>query len=236
MEGVIEALSVSKSYGKIKAVRNASIKVDKKEIFGLVGPNGAGKTTLVKMLTGQVKQDSGSIKVLGVDVSKNPVNARSMVGIIPEQETPPSFLNSEEYLRFCAQVRKITGVNDKIRYWLEFLEFKDEKNKLSKDLSRGTRQKLMISQAFFFDPKLVFIDEPLVNLDPFVQSKVKKFLKDYVKKGGSVFMCTHSMSLAQEVCDRVAFIKEGSVLLVENVNKLVKKHGSLENAFMRIMK
>ena len=236
MGEIIELTNVSKTYGKIKAIKNASLTVKKGEIFGLVGPNGAGKTTIVKMLTGQTKPDKGEINVLEKNVVKNPVNAREKMGIIPEQETPPSFLNSEEYLQFCAQTRKLTGQTDNIREWFEFLEFKNEKNKLSKDLSRGTRQKLMISQAFFFKPKIVFIDEPLVNLDPLIQRKFKKYLREYVKKGGTVFLCTHVLSMAEEICDTVGFINEGNVIRIENVKKLLKKYKNLESAFMRIIK
>ena len=236
MKGVISVEGLGKSYGKVKAVRNASFQVSKGELFGLVGPNGAGKSTIVKLLTGQVKPDKGMINVLGVNVVKNPVKVREKVGIIPEQEIPPSFLNSEEYLQFAAQVRGLKGFTDDIREWLEFLDFKGEKNKLSKDLSRGTRQKLMISQAFFFKPELVFIDEPLVNLDPLIQRKVKNFLRKYVKEKGTVFLCTHVLSMAEEVCDRVGFIKGGEVVRVESVKKLLKRYGTLEDAFVKIIK
>ncbi|MBR9679397.1 MAG: ABC transporter ATP-binding protein [Nanoarchaeota archaeon] len=233
---IIELTNISKSYGKTKAIKNASLTVNKGEIFGLVGPNGAGKTTLVKILTGQTKPDKGEVTVLKNNIVKHPVKAREKIGIIPEQETPPSFLNSEEYLQFCAQTRKLTNQTDNIREWLEFLEFKNEKNKLSKDLSRGTRQKLMISQAFFFKPEIVFIDEPLVNLDPLIQRKFKKYLRKYVKKGGTVFLCTHVLSMAEEVCDTVGFINEGNVIKTENVKKLLKQYKNLESAFMRIIK
>ena len=236
MKTVIEAREVSKSYGKIRAVKKVSLQVRKGEVFGLIGPNGAGKTTIVKILTGQTRPDKGSVNVLGVDVLKNPVKARERVGIIPEHEIPPSFLNCEEYLQFAAQIRGLKGLTNNIREWLEFLKFKNEKNKLSKDLSRGTRQKLMISQAFFFEPELVFIDEPLVNLDPLIQRKFKKFLRKYVKKGGTVFLCTHVLSMAEEVCDTVGFINEGEIIKTASVKDLLEKYDDLENAFVRIIK
>ena len=141
MEVVLEAKNLTKKYGDVIAVDNVSLTVEKGALFGLLGPNGSGKTTMIKMLTGQTRPTSGSTTVLGIDVISDPVGVRGRVGIIPEQETPPSFLTSLEYLEFVAAVRKIPDIKTKAEWWFDFLDFADKKNVLCKDLSRGTRQK-----------------------------------------------------------------------------------------------
>lgn len=233
---VIELRDVSKKFGDFKAVNNISLNIKRGELFGLLGPNGSGKTTTVKLLTGQLKASKGEIKVLGVNVLKNPVKVRELVGIIPEQETPPSFLTSEEYLKFVASIRGLKNSNKKINHWFKFLEFRNEKKVLCKDLSRGTRQKLMFAQAFLHEPKVAFIDEPLINLDPVMQFKVKKFLKDYVKKGNTVFLCTHVLEIAEAICTRVSILRNGEVLYTGEVKDIKKKKLSLEEFFLKKVK
>jgi len=235
MGAVIDVSNLTKTYGSLKAVNNVSLSVEQGEIFGLIGPNGAGKSTMIRLLTGQSAPDHGSIRVLDTNVIEKPVSSRKQVGVIPEQEVPPSFLTSEEYLRFVSEIRHVKDAEKKMKHWFEFLSFDSQKHKLSKDLSRGTRQKLMMSQAFFFEPKLAFIDEPLVNLDPLIQKKVKTFFKDYTKQGNTIFLCTHVLSIAQELCDRVAFMHNGHIVKTERVKTLITNYGTLEHAFERIL-
>ena len=148
MTVVIKTQDLSKTYGDVKAVDHVNISIEEGALFGLLGPNGSGKTTMIKMLTGQTRPTGGTAMVLGIDVTKDPVEVRERVGIIPEQETPPSFLSAMEYLHFVAAVRKIPDIETKADWWFDFLDFADKKNVLCKDLSRGTRQKLMFTQAF----------------------------------------------------------------------------------------
>ncbi len=175
MTSVIEARDVSKTYGDVHAVDHVNLQVEEGELFGLLGPNGSGKTTMIKMLTGQTRPSGGQATVLGVDVIRDPVGVRRLVGIIPEQETPPSFLTAKEYLEFVSAVRKIPDSEARADWWFEFLDFADKKNVLCKDLSRGTRQKLMFAQAFIHEPALALIDEPLINFDPIMQELVKDY-------------------------------------------------------------
>lgn len=231
---LIEVKGLTKSYGKLKAVSGLSLEIGEGELFGLLGPNGSGKTTTVKVLTGQLKPDSGTIRILGTDVVSQPVRARELVGIIPEQETPPSFLTAEEYLHFVAGIRGIKNPDAAIKHWLDFMDFKREKDVLCKELSRGTRQKLMFAQAFLHHPKVAFIDEPMINLDPIIQRKVKDFLKEYVKEGNSVFFCTHVLEIAQEICTRVGIIDHGK-LIHQGSMKEIKKKSSLEDFFLKLV-
>ena len=232
---VIEARGLSRSYGALKAVRNLSLSINEGELFGLLGPNGSGKTTTVRAMTGQIRPDSGKVTVLGIDVLRDPIGARRVVGIIPEQETPPSFLTAEEYLHFVCGIRKLGNVKRRCDRWFSFLNFADEKEVLCKDLSRGTRQKLMFSQAFLHEPGVAFIDEPLINLDPVIQRKVKDFLKDFVKKGGTVFLCTHVLEIAEEICTRVGIIDRGKLIYEGSISDVKKKRKSLESFFLKLV-
>ncbi|MBN2142877.1 ABC transporter ATP-binding protein [Candidatus Woesearchaeota archaeon] len=203
---------LKKSFGSVKAVDGVSLEVKPKELFGVLGPNGSGKTTIIKCLTGQLKPDAGSVSIAELDVLKHPVKARELIGVIPEQETPPSFLTAEEYLYFVARIRKLKDPAKAIDHWVEFLDFSDQRKVLCKDLSRGTRQKLMFAQAFLHGPKIAFIDEPLVNLDPIIQKRMKEFLKKYVKGGRSIFLSTHSLDIAKELCTRLCVLNKGRVV------------------------
>ena len=218
---VVEIKNISKDFGKFRALDDISFKVKKGSLFGLLGPNGSGKSTLIKIMTGQIKSTSGNAKILSIDPLKNPIKIRELCGIIPEQETPPSFLTAEEYLYFVCDIRKCS-TND-ISWWLNFLDFDHEKNKLCKDLSRGTRQKLMFAQAFLHNPKLAFIDEPLINLDPIIQNKIKQFLIDKTKNGVTIFLSTHVLEIAEEICTDIAIISKGKIKYSGKVKKNLNK-------------
>ncbi len=209
---MIEAENLTKDYGNVVAVNSVSLSVEEGELFGLLGPNGSGKTTMIRMLTGQVRPTSGSARVMGIDVTKDPIGVRRLVGIIPEQETPPSFLTAEEYLHFVARIRNLDSIEERCDHWFDLLEFGDKRDVLCKDLSRGTRQKLMFAQAFLHEPPLALIDEPLINLDPIMQRTVKDFLQRYVRNGGTIFFSTHILEIAEEICDRVGIIHNGRLL------------------------
>lgn len=232
---MIEVKGLSKSFGNIKAVDNVDLSVKKGELFGLLGPNGSGKTTMIKMLTGQIKPDSGSLRVHGVDVLEAPLRVRELVGVIPEQETPPSFLTAEEYLHFVAKIRKLEGYEEACERWFEFFDFGDQKNVLCKDLSRGTRQKLMFAQAFLHEPELAIIDEPLINLDPVMQRKVKDFLRGYVKNGGTIFISTHILEIATEICSSIGIIYKGKLVHSGRMDDPELEDRGLEDFFLELV-
>jgi ABC-2 type transport system ATP-binding protein len=236
MTRVIEALDLSKTYGDVHAVDHVNLLVEEGALFGLLGPNGSGKTTMIKMLTGQTRPTGGSATVLGVDVIKDPVGVRGRVGIIPEQETPPSFLTAMEYLEFVAAVRKIPGIETKADWWFDFLDFADKKNVLCKDLSRGTRQKLMFTQAFIHEPALALIDEPLINFDPIMQDLVKDYLAGYVKKGRTIFISTHILEVAEEICSGFAILHKGTLLHTGPVAELTARDEHLPSFFLSLVR
>jgi ABC-2 type transport system ATP-binding protein len=228
--------NVTKEFGDVKAIDSISLQIPKKTLFGLLGPNGSGKTTMIKMLTGQLKPTKGSITVLETNVLQHPIQIRQHIGIIPEQESPPSFLTSQEYLEFVCKIRAIPHYENKIEYWFTLLDFADQKNSLCKDLSRGTRQKLMVAQAFLHEPALAFIDEPLINLDPIIQRTVKDYLVDYVQKGNTIFFSTHVLEIAEEICTHIGVIDQGRILYTGEVKSLKERKQHLDDFFLKLVK
>lgn len=235
MTPVIKTTELTKTYGELRAVDSISLCVEKGSLFGLLGPNGSGKTTMIKMLTGQIKPASGSCEVLGKDPVTDGISVRAAVGIIPEQETPPSFLTSSEYLSFVAKIRKISGAEDKADWWFDYLDFADKKDVLCKDLSRGTRQKLMFAQAFLHNRPVALIDEPLINLDPVMQRKVKNFLKDYVEGGNTIFLSTHILEIAEDICSDFAILHKGKLLYTGKTASLKEGGTHLDDFFMELV-
>lgn len=229
---VIEVKDMSKTYDHFK-LDHFSLKLGKGKLFGILGPNGSGKSTIVKILTGQLKPDEGEISILGENVISNALHVKELIGIIPEQETPPSFLSVREYLEFICKVRRIDA--SLIDEYLTLLDFEEDKDSLIKNLSRGTKQKVLFTQAFIHKPQVVFIDEPLINLDPIIQKKIKKFLVEYVKKGNTVILSTHILSIAEEICTDVCILKYGKNLYQGSVKDIVKKNKNLENYFIELI-
>jgi ABC-2 type transport system ATP-binding protein len=236
MAVVLEAKNLTKRYGDVIAVDNVSLAVEKGALFGLLGPNGSGKTTMIKMLTGQTRPTGGSATVLGLDVVQDPIGVRERVGIIPEQETPPSFLTATEYLDFVGEVRKIQDVQEKADWWFDFLEFGEKRDVLCKDLSRGTRQKLMFTQAFLHQPALALIDEPLINFDPIMQRKVKDYLADYARRGNTIFISTHILGIAEEICSGFAILHKGKLLHTGTVADLAAQQQHLDDFFLALVR
>jgi ABC-2 type transport system ATP-binding protein len=196
-------------YDDVLALDDLTLSVERGAAFGFLGPNGSGKTTTIDVLTGQRTPTAGSARVLDIDPVADPVGVREQVGIVPEGEHPPSFMTPREYFQFVADVRDVDGVEDRIEEWADRLLFADTLDTLTTDLSKGQRQKVMLTQAFLHEPDLVFIDEPLVNLDPLIQERVKDFFREYHGAGNTLFLSTHFIEVAADVCDRVAVIADG---------------------------
>lgn len=218
---LIRAEQVEKSFGDVEALKGVDLEVGEGEIIGFLGPNGAGKSTMVNILTGQLQRDSGEVEVLGLDPQDEPVELKKKVGILPEREDPPSFLTGDEYLEMISDIREKEVERD---LWVKRLGLEGKMGSLTRNLSKGERQKLMVLQAMFHEPELVFVDEPLINLDPIVQEEVKDIFRQHRDDGNTLFLCTHVISLAEELCDRVVFLKEGEVIdVVEEVENLKQR-------------
>jgi ABC-2 type transport system ATP-binding protein len=227
----VETDELTKRYGDLTALDGLTLEVEKGELFGLLGPNGAGKSSTIEILTGQTKPTSGTARVMGVDPVENPVEARSRMGVLPEREDPPSFLTPREYFDFVGDVRGVE-LDGSIDDWASRLGFDDKLDSVSMDLSRGQKQKVMFAQAFVHEPELVFIDEPLTNLDPVVQERVKEFIVEYNEKGNTVFLSTHDITVAEEICTRVGIIQEGRLVAERDVDEVKSEGSSLIDEFL----
>ncbi len=208
----VETTNLTKTYGEVAALNGLDLTVEHGELYALLGPNGSGKTTTIEILTGQRTPTEGDASVLGVDPVEEPIEVRRSIGILPEREDPPSFLTPREYLEFVGEVRDIDPVGERIDRWASRLEFQGVLDTLSTDLSEGERQRVMLAQVFIHEPELVFIDEPLVNLDPLMQAQVRDQLREYCEAGNTLFLSTHFMEVAEELCTRVGIIAEGELV------------------------
>ncbi len=210
----IELTDVAKRFGPVTALDGLTLDVEADELFGVLGPNGAGKTTMMEVLTGQIVPDAGRVRLLGLDPTTEPIAVRQRIGILPERESPPSFLTPREYFDFIGAVRGLTeaAVDDARAEWADRLDFEAQLDTLSTDLSRGQQQKVMLAGAFVHDPEAVLIDEPLTNLDPLVQERVKELLRDRHAAGTTVVLSTHNVEVAAELCSTVAVVHQGRVL------------------------
>jgi ABC-2 type transport system ATP-binding protein len=230
---VLEAKDIVKEFGGLKALDRVTISVEKGDFFGFFGPNGAGKSTLIRILTGQLEPTSGSIDVLGVDVIKEPLRVKELIGIVPEVESPPSYLTGYEYLYFVGKVRKLNDLEDRIEKWLSFFDLESKKGTICKDMSKGMRQKIMLASAFIHEPSLLFLDEPFINLDPIYQRILRDYLQEFVAKGGTVFMASHILEISERLCNRLAIVNLGRVVAQGDLDKLLKDGDNLERLFMR---
>jgi len=231
---VIQCSNLSKKYDEVEALKKIDLEVNEGEFFGLLGPNGAGKTTLLKILTCQLKPSEGKAQVFGLETSKEFVSIKPKISIVPEQESPPSFLTPREVLELVTNIRKI-GTNN-IDYWLEFFELEEMEGRVCRNLSRGQKQKVMLASAFISETKLMFLDEPFINLDPLVQTKVREWLKQYVAEGGTVFINTHLLENAERLCNRAAIIHQGKIQSLITLEDLRKQNLTLEELVHEIVK
>lgn len=230
---VIEGRDIVREYGSMKALDRVSLTVEEGDFYGFFGPNGAGKTTLIRILTGQLEPTSGTAKVLGVDVVKEPLRAKELIGIVPEVESPPTYLTAYEYLYFVGKVRKVDKLEERIGHWLDFFDLEEKKGTICKDMSKGMRQKLMLASAFLHEPKLLFLDEPFINLDPIYQRTLRDYLEEFVTKGGTVFMASHILEISERLCNKLSIVNLGKVVAQGRIEDLLKDGENLERLFLR---
>jgi ABC-2 type transport system ATP-binding protein len=240
---MIDIGSVSKTYAKakVKALENINLNVRDGEIFGFLGPNGAGKTTTIKLITGILKPDSGSIKVNGIDIVKTPVEAKKNIGFVPDNPEIFNRLTGIEYLNFIADVYEVSGNErfDRINELGETFEIKDALPSSISSYSHGMRQKLVLIGALLHNPAVWVLDEPMVGLDPKAAFALKEMMRKHADKGNTVFFSTHIMEVAEKVCDRIGIIKKGQIVFTGTLDELRElrkdKDESLENLFLELI-
>ena len=235
-DALVETKDLGKRFGDFVALHPLDVVVHAGEFFGVFGPNGAGKSTFIKLLTGQLSPSLGSATVLGTNVADDPQKIKANVGIVPESESPPSYLTSAEYLEFVCRIRGIPDIESKVDYWLDWFGIEEKRESLCKDLSKGQRQKVMLAGAFIHEPRLLFLDEPFVNLDPIYQRKCRELLMEHIEQGGTIFLCSHILEVAERMCTRVAVIDQGRVLAAGRLDDLREDSGEdLEDIFIRLV-
>jgi len=216
--------NVSKSYlkGEVKAVDELSLEVPAGKIFGFLGPNGAGKTTTIKMVVGLLKPDTGTIVVDGVDVWKDPLEAKRRIGFVPDYPELYDKLTGLEYLNFIGDVFGVpTDVRRRrLAELLEMFSLKDALPDLIQSYSHGMKQKLAVIGAVLPDPRLLILDEPLTGLDPKSSALFKDLMRRRCDEGKAVFFSTHVLDVAERVCDRIAIINRGRLIAEGTMDEL----------------
>jgi len=236
----VELQNVVKRYNEILAVDNVDLNIKKGEIFGLLGPNGSGKSTTLKMLIGLVQPDSGSVKVLGVDVQNDPVAVKQQVGYVPESPRLYEFLTGIEYLDFIGDVygMQTEEKKNRINEYLKALQLEGREGDMITGYSDGMKQKIALISAFLHRPKLLIMDEPLSALDPRSARIIKDFLHQLKAQGVTTIMSTHVLEIAQAVCDRVGIMYQGKILALGNMKELRQMaslpDSGLEDIFLKL--
>jgi ABC-2 type transport system ATP-binding protein len=239
-ELALQATSLSKSFGQTKAVDGISLSMRKGEILGLLGPNGSGKSTTMKMILGILRPDSGSISVYGIDVAKDQMGVKKIVGYVPETPQIYEFLTGVEYLDFIADMYGIPNEErkERIGQFLEGLQLKGHENDLIGGYSQGMKQKIAIIAALLHRPKILVMDEALNGLDPRSAKLVKDLLRNLATEGISVLFSTHVLEIAEALCDQVAIMYRGKIVANGNMADLRSQSGlpgsTLEEVFLKI--
>jgi ABC-2 type transport system ATP-binding protein len=237
---VIRLTELTKRYGKFTAVDGISLEVPRGELFGLLGPNGAGKTTTMRMIAGILQPTSGSVVVGGVDMLGRPLEAKSRIGFIPDRPFVYDKLTGGEFLRFAAALYGQDGgrVERRIDELLEIFDLTAWKHELTEAYSHGMRQKLIICGALVHRPELIIVDEPMVGLDPKSARLLKDLFRQFVDRGGTVLMSTHTLEVAEVMCDRIASLFNGRIAANGTMAELRQQTESgdmsLEDLFLKL--
>lgn len=236
---VVVVRNLKKYFQNVKAVDGISFNVHSGEIFGLLGSNGAGKSTTLKIICGILKPTDGKVEVMGVDVVKKPIEAKKYLGYLPETPHLYDKLTGNEFVEFIARLRnmdekKWRGKRKKFADFFELSEFMDMRIGA---FSRGMVQKLAFMSAVLHEPDIIVLDEPMSGLDPRYSKMMKNWIKNYVNNGKSVLLSTHMTSTAEEICNRIAIIHRGKVMICGELNEILKKTSTtnLEDAFVKVV-
>ncbi len=231
---------VRKHYGSFQAVKGIDLAVHRGEIFGFLGPNGAGKTTTIRMIAGVLRPTAGRILVGGDDLQRAPEDAKARIGYIPDRPYLYEKLSGGEFLRFVAGLwgRDGDAVEARADRLLELFQLTDWKNELIESYSHGMRQKLLISSALIHQPEIIVVDEPMVGLDPRSAKLLKDLFRTFAEHGGTVFLSTHTLEVAEALCDRIAIINEGEIIALGTMDELRAQADAggahLEEIFLKV--
>jgi len=236
----ISCRQLRKSFGDFEVLRGIDLEVERGELFGFLGPNGAGKTTTIRVLTGLLLPSAGIVEVAGYDVVRRPQEVKRRVGYVPDRAFLYPKLTAREFLEFVGhlyqlEVGRVERVSGPLLERFELSEWTDD---LIEAYSHGMRQKLALIAALIHEPEILVIDEPMIGLDPRSARVMKTLLAELVESGRTVFLSTHTLQVAEELCSRVAIVQKGLVVARGTLDELRRQtmadQGSLEAVFLRL--
>lgn len=240
-EPVLIIDKLSKTFDTMTAVDGVDLQVEKGEILGFLGPNGAGKTTTIKMIAGLLQPTSGSLSICGHEMTAEPILCRKLTGYIPDRPFLYEKLTGAEYLSFISSLYPSAQSRERLEQaqnYLELFDLGDWRNNLIESYSHGMRQKLIMTSIFMLDQPLIVVDEPMVGLDPKSARIVKEMFKSKAESGTTIFLSTHSMEIAEELCHRVCIIRNGKIIAGGSVEALKAQAregaANLEDLFLQL--
>ncbi|NQT68543.1 MAG: ABC transporter ATP-binding protein [Desulfobacteraceae bacterium] len=237
---MIELTGLTKRYTDLIAVNDLNIIVPEGEIFGFIGPNGAGKTTTINMMGGIITPTSGSVTICGIRMEEHPEKAKRKIGFIPDRPYLYEKLTAMEFLEFTSD---LYGVNEndflaRSQKQLEMFSLSEWSNELIESYSHGMKQRLVMAAALLHEPEVIIVDEPMVGLDPVAIKMVKELFKHLAAEGVTIFMSTHTLKVAEDICDRIGVIHKGSLVAngtPEDLRRLTDAgEADLEQVFIRL--
>lgn len=235
---MIRLENLTKHYGRLAAVDSLNLEVQRGEIFGFLGPNGAGKTTTIRVMMGILRATSGRVTLGGYDVEQEPEKAKAITGFIPDRPFIYEKLSGREFLKFVGSLHRVDAalLQRRIPELLEHFELSDWKDELVESYSHGMKQRLVLCASLIHQPKILIVDEPMVGIDPRGTRMLKDLFLSLAKKGTTLFLSTHSISIAEEICQRIGIIHKGKLIAsgtMADLYRLAKvKEGRLESVFL----
>ncbi len=238
---MIELNNLSRRFGDHWAVRDLSLTVPAGELFCFLGPNGAGKTTTIKLITGLLQPTAGTIRVNGLDLQDDPLRVKQLIGYIPDTPYLYDRLTASEFFDFTGELYAIddTRIRQAKPELFDLFGLQEHAGHLVRDLSHGLRQRLLYAVSFLHQPSALFIDEPLIGLDPYTIRLIKDLLKQKAKEGMTIFLTTHILALAEDIADRIGIIHNGRLCALGTIDELRAQSGlsgSLEDIFLHLTK
>ena len=232
---MIEVKNITKKYGSFTAVDNISFKIEEGEIIGLLGPNGAGKSTTMNMITGYIEPTEGKISIEGFDISRKPKKAKSQIGYMPEGVPLYSDLTVKEFVTYMAELKKVDRKTrkEKVEKIIEQTGLKDVEKKLTRNLSRGYKQRVSMAGALVGEPKILILDEPTVGLDPKQITEIRALIKE-LGKTHTIILSSHILSEVSQICNKVIIINKGKIVAIDTPENLEKKVASNNTTYVTV--
>ncbi len=245
MQSAVLVEHLSKSYGSLQALNDVSLDVKEGEFFGLLGPNGAGKTTLISILAGLCRPDSGRAFIMGTNVQSNFIEARRLLGVVPQELVFDPFFTVRETLRFQSGYFGIRNNDDWIDEIMANLDLTSKANSNMRSLSGGMKRRVLVAQALVHRPPVIILDEPTAGVDVELRQSLWKFISRLNQDGHTILLTTHYLEEAESLCGRIAMLKSGQVVALDTTQNLLARYGShkaddgqgvdLEDVFIQIM-